>query len=217
MASSVLANKTTDGVEPTPEQLANPDIEDDEEDGEEEMEEEDGEEEEEDDEVEIGEDRDIIATAEVEEKMTLVGLDELDGDADLDIDDEDDLEYDPDILKKLESNHDIISKIHPEQLSISTEELNALVKVVRNKDRIIVDDTHRTYPVLSKYERVRAIGQRVKQLNSGCKAYIAVDKHIDNYIIAEQELKEKILPIIIRRPIPSGACEYWRLQDLEVL
>ncbi len=133
MASSVLANKTTDGVEPTPEQLANPDIEDDEEDGEEEMEEEDGEEEEEDDEVEIGEDGDIIATAEVEEKMTLVGLDELDGDADLDIDDEDDLEYDPDILKKLESNHDIISKIHPEQLSISTEELNALVKVVRIK------------------------------------------------------------------------------------
>ena len=151
------------------------------------------------------------------EKMKLVGLDDLDGDGDVDFDDEDDLEYDPDILKKLDSNRDIIAKIHPEHVSISTDEVNALVKVVRNKERIIVDDLHRTYPVLSKYEKVRIIGQRVKQLNSGCPPYITTEKHIDNYIIAEQEVKEKILPIIIRRPIPSGGCEYWRLQDLEIL
>ena len=186
----------------------------------EEEEEEDGEEDDEDgDELDIGEDGEIVPSLQLAEdpKMTIVGLDDLDGDADLDIEDEDDLEYDPDILKKLDSNRDIISKIHPEYVSISTEELNSLVKVVRNKDRIIIDDLHRTYPVLSKYERVRVIGQRVKQLNSGCNAYITTDKHIDNYITAEQELKEKVLPIIIRRPIPSGGCEYWRLQDLEIL
>jgi len=38
---------------------------------------------------------------------------------------------------------------------------------------------------------------------------------IDGYIIAELELREKKLPFIIRRPIPSGGCEYWNLRDLE--
>jgi len=175
-----------------------------------------------DDELDIDDDGNIGTTVTPSvlpsgEKMKIVGLDDLDGDGDVDIDDEDDLEYDPDILKKLDSNRDIIAKIHPEHVSISTDEVNALVKVVRNKERIIVDDLHRTYPVLSKYEKVRIIGQRVKQLNSGCPPYITTEKHIDNYIIAEQEVKEKILPIIIRRPIPSGGCEYWRLQDLEIL
>ena len=184
--------------------------------------EEDGAEDDDDDEIDIDDDGNIGPSVPATnpssgEKMKLVGLDDLDGDGDIDLDDEDDLEYDPDILKKLDTTRDIISKIHPEHVSISTEELNSLVKVVRNKDKIIIDDLHRSYPVLTKYERVRVIGQRVKQLNSGCPPYITTEKHIDNYIIAEQELKEKILPIIIRRPIPSGGCEYWRLQDLEIL
>ena len=40
---------------------------------------------------------------------------------------------------------------------------------------------------------------------------------IDGYIIAELELREKKLPFIIRRPIPSGGCEYWNLRDLELI
>ena len=38
---------------------------------------------------------------------------------------------------------------------------------------------------------------------------------IDGYIIAEEELKQKRIPFIIRRPLPNGGSEYWKLQDLE--
>ena len=40
---------------------------------------------------------------------------------------------------------------------------------------------------------------------------------IDGVIIAEMELKEKKIPFIIRRPIPNGGSEYWKVEDLEVL
>jgi len=30
-------------------------------------------------------------------------------------------------------------------------------------------------------------------------------------------LKEKKIPFVIKRPIPSGGCEYWNLKDLEVI
>jgi hypothetical protein len=29
------------------------------------------------------------------------------------------------------------------------------------------------------------------------------------------ELKQKRIPFIIRRPLPNGGSEYWRVQDLE--
>ena len=39
---------------------------------------------------------------------------------------------------------------------------------------------------------------------------------IDGLTIAEEELKQKI-PFIIRRPLPNGASEYWKVKDLEML
>ena len=37
------------------------------------------------------------------------------------------------------------------------------------------------------------------------------------HLIALKELEEKKIPVIIRRPIPNGASEYWHLKDLEIL
>ena len=42
-------------------------------------------------------------------------------------------------------------------------------------------------------------------------------KVIDGYIIAQLELEHKRLPFIIRRPIPNGGSELWKLQDLEII
>ena len=41
--------------------------------------------------------------------------------------------------------------------------------------------------------------------------------NIDNYNIAEQEIREKKLPFIIKRPMPNGGCEYWKLEDLQII
>ena len=30
-------------------------------------------------------------------------------------------------------------------------------------------------------------------------------------------MNKKKIPFIIRRPIPDGTCEYWKLKDLEML
>ena len=61
-------------------------------------------------------------------------------------------------------------------------------------------------------------GQRAKQLNNGAKPLVNLDiPLIDGYLIALKELEEKMIPVIIRRPLPSGASEYWHLKDLEIL
>jgi len=80
------------------------------------------------------------------------------------------------------------------------------------------DVNHRTYPFLTNFERTKIIGLRANQLSKGSVPLIAVPKHItDVRDIARLELEQKRLPFIIKRPLPNGTFEYWRLNDLILL
>lgn len=137
-----------------------------------------------------------------------------------DDDDDDDDEEDQDFLHKFDSEtkKKYIASHHPECLSFNHEETETMSRVVRDENGRIVDPYHKTLPFLTKYEKTRILGIRTKQLNEGAKPYIDVNATIiDGYIIAQLELEHKRLPFIIRRPIPNGGSELWKLQDLEII
>ena len=130
-------------------------------------------------------------------------------------DDEDD-KY----LEKFEEEvkHDFIKDFHPESTSHNDLEVKKFAKISRDKRGMIVDDFHKTIPFLTKYEHTRVIGQRAKQIDSGALPFVEVDNEvIDGYTIAVMELEQKKLPFILKRPLPGGGCEYWKLEDLELL
>jgi DNA-directed RNA polymerase I, II, and III subunit RPABC2 len=110
-----------------------------------------------------------------------------------------------------------ILETHPECIPVNMAEVRAMLPVIRNTDGMIVDDFHRTLPIVTKYEKARIIGQRAMQLNAGATPYIPVENLIDGTTIAEMEFEQKKIPVIIKRPLPNGAFEYWRLKDLEIL
>ena len=98
------------------------------------------------------------------------------------------------------------------------DEVDVLSTVVRNENGQIIDPLHRTLPFITKYEKARILGERAKQLNSGAKAFVEVGPNvIDGYLIALKELELKKIPFILKRPLPNGGCEYWRIKDLEIL
>jgi DNA-directed RNA polymerase I, II, and III subunit RPABC2 len=81
-----------------------------------------------------------------------------------------------------------------------------------------VDSHHRTYPFLTQYERTKCISFRASQINNGGKPYILVPEGVtDSYVIAKMELEAKRLPFIMKRPLPDGTYEVWRLRDLVLL
>jgi len=81
-----------------------------------------------------------------------------------------------------------------------------------------VDSNHRTYPFLTNFEKTKIIGLRANQISKGSVPFIDVPKHItDVRDIARLELEQKRLPFIIKRPLPNGTFEYWRLTDLLIL
>ena len=80
------------------------------------------------------------------------------------------------------------------------------------------DAKHRSAPFLTQFERTKILGFRTNQLSLGARPYIAVPNHItDLREIARLELEARRLPFILKRPMPDGTFEKWRLSDLLIL
>jgi DNA-directed RNA polymerase subunit K/omega len=73
---------------------------------------------------------------------------------------------------------------------------------------------YKTTPTLTKYEKTQVLAERATQLTNGSRMMITdTGKFTNTYDIALQELKEKRLPFIIKRPY-GNTFEYWKLKDL---
>jgi len=141
------------------------------------------------------------------------GLDISDDDTDDDTDDDESFQkFDEELKEKY------LETVHPESLTRNYDEISSLSRVVRDNDGTIIDELHKTLPWLTKYEKTRVLGQRIKQLNGGADPFVKVSANIiDNSIIAQMELEQRRIPFIIRRPIPGGGSEFWRLKDLVII
>lgn len=134
--------------------------------------------------------------------------------------DDDDDELNENYLQKMEHDvkQNIIAEFHPELNTHSMEEVEAACTIIRDDNGIVIDPLHRTLPFVTRYEKARVIGERAKQINSGAKPFVEIEQSmIDGYLIATKEFETKKIPFIIRRPLPDGTSEYWRLSDLEII
>ena len=149
-------------------------------------------------------------------------LDELE-----ELDEADDLHDETPALRKLYSAHPECLPDYVEQVLLkvslasgpprTVSALEAASKVMSATSSALegTDPNHKTYPFLNKYESTRIIGFRANQLSQGAQPFVDEPDHVtDVREIARMELAAKRLPFIIKRPLPDGTYEYWRLQDL---
>jgi len=67
---------------------------------------------------------------------------------------------------------------------------------------------------LTKYEMVRILGERTKQLTMGAKPLVKNYQHLSYDKIAEEEFIRNVIPFKIKRPLPNGKYEIWTLDEL---
>lgn len=167
------------------------------------------------DDMELSEEEDEM---ELQNKVPVLSEDDETSISDEELDEDDKTEDMMDVRIDDEYKVNYIKQIHPEEVNDSFHEMNAFANISRDKNSFIDDESHVTYPILTKYEKTRILGLRITQLNEGARPLIETQNEIlDNHIIAERELREKVLPFIIMRPLPNGKKEYWRLEDLEII
>jgi DNA-directed RNA polymerase I, II, and III subunit RPABC2 len=81
---------------------------------------------------------------------------------------------------------------------------------------MITTRIRKTIPILSKYERTRVVGERAIQISMGAPPLVEVGNLENPVDIAEKELRDKKIPYIIKRVLPNGLIELWRVDELRI-
>ena len=76
----------------------------------------------------------------------------------------------------------------------------------------------KTLPIMSKFEKARIIGVRAQQIADGAIPAVKVpDKMRSTIEIAKLELKERRIPLIIRRILAKNKYEDWRIDEFDMI
>ena len=74
------------------------------------------------------------------------------------------------------------------------------VEVTDNNNQIVIGP-----PMLTRFEKARIMGARALQLSLGAPVFIEIPKNATTSLeIAMEELKQRVIPIVIKRTLPNG-------------
>jgi len=148
---------------------------------------------------------------------------EYDDGQDLDDNEIDDLYDDEDGIKSKKKVNKKKKKVDEdsEQLPEDNEDCeynyNEIYDEKKEEPSVIVENSERiTLPKLTKYEKVRLIGTRAKQLSLGAKVMIKNTSGLNPIEIAKLELQHKMIPMKIKRVLPDNKIEIWKLSELDI-
>jgi DNA-directed RNA polymerase I, II, and III subunit RPABC2 len=88
-----------------------------------------------------------------------------------------------------------------EKRQIITESVDHEPVEIKNSTNVITTGP----PTLTRFEKARIMGSRALQLSLGAPPFIDFSKNISTSLeIAMEELRQKVIPIVIRRTLPNG-------------
>ncbi|KAK3322263.1 RNA polymerase, subunit omega/K/RPB6 [Apodospora peruviana] len=83
-----------------------------------------------------------------------------------------------------------------------------------HKDKKIPNDQRTTTPFMTKYEKARILGTRALQISMNAPVLVDLEGETDPLQIAIKELREKKIPLVVRRYMPDGYYEDWTCEEL---
>jgi DNA-directed RNA polymerase I, II, and III subunit RPABC2 len=72
------------------------------------------------------------------------------------------------------------------------------------REKKVPDDQRSTTPYMTKYERARVLGTRALQISMYAPVLVDLEGETDPLQIAIKELREKKIPLVVRRYLPDG-------------
>jgi len=83
---------------------------------------------------------------------------------------------------------------------------------ITNKDGLVVTGP----PTLTRFEKARIMGARALQLSLGAPIFIEIPKNATSSLeIAMEELKQRVIPIVIKRTLPNGDYQHLPIDQFE--
>ena len=109
---------------------------------------------------------------------------------------------DPDNPTQQEGDADnIVPSGDVDAVQRNAKELNS-VKGIKKKR--IENSQRTTTPYMTKYEKARVLGTRALQISMNAPVLVDIEGETDPLQIAIKELREKKIPLVVRRYLPDG-------------
>ncbi|CEJ81964.1 Putative RNA polymerase Rpb6 [[Torrubiella] hemipterigena] len=149
--------------------------------------------------------------------MSDFGDDDVGGGGDDNVFDEDEVTefYEPEVPE--EGDGDELENGDEDNIVVSGDPsaaANAQRDQLSVKDKKIPDSERNTTPYMTKYERARILGTRALQISMNAPVLVDLEGETDPLQIAIKELREKKIPLIVRRYMPDGYYEDWTCEEL---
>jgi len=108
-------------------------------------------------------------------------------------------------------------------------EIDKECEIIRNREIITKDIPHKQAeitskdnqivigpPMLTRFEKARIMGARALQLSLGAPVFIEIPKNATTSLeIAMEELKQRVIPIVIKRTLPNGDYQHIPIDQFE--
>ena len=108
-------------------------------------------------------------------------------------------------------------------------EIDKECEIIRNREIITKDIQHKPIEIISKngqvitgpvtltrFEKARIMGARALQLSLGAPVFIEIPKNATTSLeIAMEELKQRVIPIVIKRTLPNGDYQHLPIDQFE--
>lgn len=123
--------------------------------------------------------------------------------------------YDPEVLdedSEQQQNGDDDNVVVSGDPSAAANALKGGDKLL--KDKKIPESDRTTTPYMTKYERARILGTRALQISMNAPVLVDLEGETDPLQIAIKEMREKKIPLIVRRYLPDGYYEDWTCEEL---
>jgi hypothetical protein len=134
------------------------------------------------------------------------------------IEDNDDLAEDEEVVEEVEDVKPKKKKGIKKTVIINNECLYNNIDFEEDYDEkieLVPDNKRITINRLTKYEKVRIIGIRAKQIITGANILLKGIENKTPIEIAELELKYNMIPFKIKRRLPNDRYEIWKLSELD--
>ena len=109
---------------------------------------------------------------------------------------------------------DDLENVNEDDVDVS-ETTNNNVNFLSNKEVLnnMKSKKKKTFPFLTKYEKARILGVRAQQISTGAPIMIDSTGFTSALKVAEEELRQRKIPFIIRRTLPNGQIEDWKIEE----
>jgi DNA-directed RNA polymerase subunit K/omega len=142
--------------------------------------------------------------------------DEVEEDLNSELSDDEDIDEVDDNDEELADDKD--DDFYEDQTCFIKNELEkeeATVEYFENmKTKQVPDDERVSSTKMTRYEYNRILGTRIQQLVSNAKPMIHNIENLGYDEIAILEIKNNVIPFKIKRPLPNGMFEIWKISEL---